>query len=637
MATSRILLPLACATTLLLCTRPTRGQDLAAAAAPPQPVPDAAALVQAETVVRETFAADYAKKAPGDRLDFARKLLANAADTADSPAGRFVRLREARDLAAGAGDVGVALQSIRGLAKAFEVDAAGMRVEAIAAAARAAAPAQTPAVAEAALAEAARCAARNDTATVDRLAAVAEAAAAASKEKDLAADRVRARLESIRGHRGRADRLRALRAALDDRPDDPDLNAEAGQVLCFSIGDWDDGLPLLAKGSDVRLADLARRDLGAAHAPAITRVALGHDWWDAAAGRQGVAKILCQERAAYWYRTALGDFDGARRAHLDARVQQAKAEADAFYAAEKLARPADPATAAAERTALDAAATTPLNAEALNADRTIGPAPGGKPYLLAGPVGVVEGANVTLTIAAGTEIRGGAFFMGRSGHIVVNGTRDKPVVFRGVTFEHDLGGSATATWAVFENCNFNKQCCWYEYHSSKWRFTDCVLFNCRFGGLTGVDYGVQIRRCALVSMDLPEIAHGADGGPGFDHMTRLRSEWNTIENCDFVDCTVPPTVAWCAERSNFLGCRFAPGEAYESDRDLEAVFFASDTVGPAPQAAWDRNPPKRARVKFVPSEQCFDSTDFAGRSPVPELQFVSGAVRVVRPHLANAP
>ena len=64
------------------------------------------------------------------------------------------------------------------------------------------------------------------------------------------------------------DRMKAKFAAvqqalgvLADNPGDAEANLAAGQWYCLTKGNWEKGLPLLAKGANKELADLANRDL----------------------------------------------------------------------------------------------------------------------------------------------------------------------------------------------------------------------------------------------------------------------------------------------------------------------------------------------------------------------------------------
>lgn len=56
-------------------------------------------------------------------------------------------------------------------------------------------------------------------------------------------------------------KLDVARAALEKAPEDPKANLDLGKLLCFDLGEWAEGLPLLAKGGDKELAPLAQRDL----------------------------------------------------------------------------------------------------------------------------------------------------------------------------------------------------------------------------------------------------------------------------------------------------------------------------------------------------------------------------------------
>ena len=50
---------------------------------------------------------------------------------------------------------------------------------------------------------------------------------------------------------------------LKTNPDDPQANLALGRYRCFAKGDWEAGLPLLAKSGDAALASLAKKALEA--------------------------------------------------------------------------------------------------------------------------------------------------------------------------------------------------------------------------------------------------------------------------------------------------------------------------------------------------------------------------------------
>ena len=425
----------------------------------------------------------------------------------------------------------------------------------------------------------------------------------------------------------------AARTRLQADPSDADANLVVGRFLCFDKGDWTAGVPMLAKGSDAALAKLAAEDASVSDVP-ITRIVLGHDWWDYAATVQGAARVRCQERAAFWYLTSLPDAPSDERPELQKQIATADAEAQAFYDAADTARPVDRAIIALQRRELQDGPTANVDPDPVTKDTIFAPG-GDKPFHINGKLSVTGDKPVTLTFAAGYELRGGTLDLGRHGRVVIKGTADKRVIFRDVTVLQDLGASLDADNGVFDHCHFNKGGVWYSYYSSKWRFSECLLYRCSFAKLSGIDYGFQVRHCALVATDLPEISH--EHKQGFDHMKELRSEWNKIDSCDFLDCAVPPTVAWCGENCNFRACGFSPGGAFDSAKDLEWKAFVKDTVSDDPQAVWDEHPAKRAAVKHVQPEEPFETTSFAGVSPIPEARFEKGMLRLLVPHLGEKP
>ena len=68
------------------------------------PPPDADAQAQAEVEVKERYKAEFALRAASERAALANALRQRGRETLDAPALRFVYLREARDVAAGAGN-----------------------------------------------------------------------------------------------------------------------------------------------------------------------------------------------------------------------------------------------------------------------------------------------------------------------------------------------------------------------------------------------------------------------------------------------------------------------------------------------------------------------------------------------------
>jgi hypothetical protein len=134
----------------------------------------------------------------------------------------------------------------------------------------------------------------------------------------------RVRQYELRVHDARREMTAVLAAVakLKNHPDDPDASVQVGRYLCFAQHRWDEGLPLLAHGSDKRLRDLAEKDLeGPNDAPAM--VDLADAWWDFPDSKQTPQKVA-RERAVHWYEQALPRLSGEKKAYAEERMKGGK-------------------------------------------------------------------------------------------------------------------------------------------------------------------------------------------------------------------------------------------------------------------------------------------------------------------------
>jgi hypothetical protein len=115
-------------------------------------------------------------------------------------------------------------------------------------------------------------------------------------------------------------RTQPMIAKLAAAPDDGQANLAVGKFRCFYKGDWDRGLPMMAKGSDAGLATLATADLKTP-AGAQDQLAIGDQWWDRGKTQKGVAQENCEGRACYWYGISEPSLSGLEKARIDKRLQ----------------------------------------------------------------------------------------------------------------------------------------------------------------------------------------------------------------------------------------------------------------------------------------------------------------------------
>ncbi len=587
-------------------------------ARPLLPVPNLLAQERALRQVKQQYQAEY-RGSGSERAALARTLLEAGLREGTDPATAFVLLTEARDLASSAGDARAGLAAARQIAARYSTDLTEMGLGVLTTASRnATAPDRAAAVGAVAMALLGRAADAQRFDLAVRIATIAEASARRINSPPLASslDAIQA---DLRTRKLNADKLPAARVALARNPADPEACAVIGRQLCLEEGNWSQGLVLLAKGNDAALKDLAMREAALPADPAA-QAALANQWWTLAQVQAPTAKRRMQERAAEWYAKALPGLAGVTQDQASARIASAQRGTPKVVLMTATA-PVDPAKATSQRDALRGgealAKETVDESWAVDSD---------KPYALTGTAAVpAKGDRVDITMGPGAEIRGGKIYLAGKGHMTVRGTTQRPAILRDVTIAMDLGGSFDAEYAVLDGCTFKKEGPWYNQYSSKWTFKSCTLSKCKFPRLTGVDYGFRIESCRMIGMTFPEVIYKRDPTKEYNHLARLRRDWNRIAGCEFVDCAVPPTVAWCAEDSNFIGCKFLPGEAYEGDELFEWRAFISQTVGEAPQAVWDARPGIREKVKVVGLDRPADVPP-VGENLLPEVTYLTKVV-----------
>lgn len=132
------------------------------------------------------------------------------------------------------------------------------------------------------------------------------------------------KLSNIRLLQAEATKTAPAIAKLEKAPNDPDANLAVGRFLCLWRGDWKAGLPLLMKGSDTGLKELAAQEL-AASSDAPMQLAMGNAWWDFASKLEGPPRAYAQDHAADAYLQAIPDLTGIYKTMAQKRVAEAPA------------------------------------------------------------------------------------------------------------------------------------------------------------------------------------------------------------------------------------------------------------------------------------------------------------------------
>jgi serine/threonine protein kinase/formylglycine-generating enzyme required for sulfatase activity/Leucine-rich repeat (LRR) protein len=274
----------------------------------------------------DLFKDDYAKaKKPDERAALGKMLFTRGMGLAEDPVGRFVMLREARDLAAEGGDTATVDAIVAGAASLYKVEPLEWLLGAYEPVVKKTLPGPIARQIATALLP------KIDAAVADEEFEVAErimttSVAAARKAQDAAT------LKTVTDRNKRFDKEKQLREALarakkslEANPDDPAANLTLGRHLCFEDGEWAAGFECLAKGSDVGLKDLAAESLKAPTEPDAI-VALGDLWWAKSEKTSAVAaKREFQAGAVYWYEQVAAKASGLVKTKVEKRIADARA------------------------------------------------------------------------------------------------------------------------------------------------------------------------------------------------------------------------------------------------------------------------------------------------------------------------
>lgn len=310
---------------------PQPPEDAPATSQPAEPVkklaePDEEAQRTTIREVREIYQQELeVAETKAEKRALAERLSRDGLATKDNPVARFVLLQMAADLAAEAEEIDAAFDSIDRIDELYTVDAFARKADVLATVSRGVV--RRPAAMLAAqqivlhcqkLTEEALSAA--DVKAADRFVKIAMPAARKLRDRQLIAvlqnsskdlERLEDRYESVE---------KAV-AVLESNPGDPRANLAAGSWYCFIAGDWQRGLPWLAKGDDPQLADLAKRDLAQPQS-AEQQAALGDAWWELSESKKGLENSRLRGRAAHWYGRALPKLTGLARAKLEKRIEE---------------------------------------------------------------------------------------------------------------------------------------------------------------------------------------------------------------------------------------------------------------------------------------------------------------------------
>lgn len=285
-------------------------------------VPDASSQAAMQKLVHELYARQYGDSAAASRTKLANMLLDQAGRTHSDATARFVLLKEAADLACAANDADTAIRAIDLLAGDFDIEPFDLKIAALRRIVLAvSASNQARRAVEQCLDLAEEAMLRQHDAAAESLLGLAQNAANKSNQVNVAL-KVRQRQKeftALRQEQGEFQaaqvRLRAGQASAADR-------LVIGKMLCFLIGDWKNGLGLLADGQDADLSKIAGMELRAVPGNAMVCMGVANAWWEVAQHQPRMQKKQVLRHAAQWYRQARPNLSGVNLDIAEARLAQ---------------------------------------------------------------------------------------------------------------------------------------------------------------------------------------------------------------------------------------------------------------------------------------------------------------------------
>jgi hypothetical protein len=230
---------------------------------------------RARKLFRELFTKDLMDQSLAGRRALAMRLLDEAAKVPDAATDQFVLLLAATEAGKDASDLRLCMRATTTLASSYEVDGAKIAADAaVKMNLRAPAPTVVAANFRAALELVEQLITRDDFAAAARLLSLLRSVSTGNVS---VMNRVRADEKSLDVIRSATEKIAPSRELLKTEPNNSAANLAVGRYLCWMKNDWDQGLPLLARGSDPVLKALATKDMTSPAGDAAFEVA--EAWW----------------------------------------------------------------------------------------------------------------------------------------------------------------------------------------------------------------------------------------------------------------------------------------------------------------------------------------------------------------------
>lgn len=271
-------------------------------------------------VAEETFRKDLMDaRTPEQRAVLAKRFLETAQGYQPGDPARYVMFNKAAELAAEVGAGDLILQAVDGIAAEYDIDAMSKTAELLERSGKSRfASASYDSLLRAMLSTVDLAVAADRMEIARDLITAARAVAVKTKGRALLGQ-VNELNAQVRDQASRFAEVRRAEQAIDDGRGDAKGHFVVGSYRCFVKGEWNLGLPHLAKCSDKDLADLAKLSQSPPTEPARV-IEIGDRWWDRGSEARGRERQQQLIWACRFYKQALPNVHGLVKTKIEKRI-----------------------------------------------------------------------------------------------------------------------------------------------------------------------------------------------------------------------------------------------------------------------------------------------------------------------------
>jgi hypothetical protein len=279
-------------------------------------------MAQGEKLIQEIFGADLdrAKTSQPAGKQLAENLLKQSKDLQGEEELRYIALVKARDLAARASDIETAFTAIAELKRLYQMQSMPQAADVLQTSLEQTADlALVKQIAELALGLTEKARGVDEMEVAVRFGKIAEQAAVRGELETLVktARAINAELVPLAQE---FKRLQPFLMRLENNADDGQANLEVGKFWCLQQQRWKRGLPFLAKGADLELRELSKKDLQNPQS-GPGQVELAQAWRAGAERFSGEIRLHLLQRSFQWFGKARFLLAGKQKSEADSHYQ----------------------------------------------------------------------------------------------------------------------------------------------------------------------------------------------------------------------------------------------------------------------------------------------------------------------------